>query len=120
MKSKNKKTVRKVLSSFKFYEEAFDTGKIISVKDGVALNKWANEQIRVITSTFLAKRFILMGWLIDKLELYRNKKLNTFWKDISFLLKNMGDTISVHRCFKQSIYIKFLNVLFLAIIINSV
>ena len=36
MKSKNKKTVRKVLSSFKFYEEALDTGKIISVKDGVA------------------------------------------------------------------------------------
>ena len=36
MKSKNKKTVRKVLSSFKFYEEALDTGKIFSVKDGVA------------------------------------------------------------------------------------
>jgi len=36
MKSKNKKIVRKVLSSFKFYEEALDTGKIISVKDGVA------------------------------------------------------------------------------------
>lgn len=36
MKNKNKKTVRKVLSSFKFYEEALDTGKIISVKDGVA------------------------------------------------------------------------------------
>ena len=33
---KNKKKVRKVLSSFKFYEEALDTGKIISVKDGVA------------------------------------------------------------------------------------
>jgi proton translocating ATP synthase F1 alpha subunit len=39
MKLKNKKRikkVRKVLSSFKFYEEALDTGKIISVKDGVA------------------------------------------------------------------------------------
>jgi F-type H+-transporting ATPase subunit alpha len=36
MKNKNKKIVRKVLSSFKFYEEALDTGKIISVKDGVA------------------------------------------------------------------------------------
>jgi len=41
-KSKNttkntlKKDVRKILSSFKFYEEALDTGKIISVKDGVA------------------------------------------------------------------------------------
>lgn len=31
-----KKTVRNVLKSFKFYEEALDTGKIISVKDGVA------------------------------------------------------------------------------------
>jgi proton translocating ATP synthase F1 alpha subunit len=36
MKQKNNKNVRKVLSSFKFYEEALDTGKIISVKDGVA------------------------------------------------------------------------------------
>jgi proton translocating ATP synthase F1 alpha subunit len=35
MKLKNKK-VRKILSSFKFYEEALDTGKITSVKDGVA------------------------------------------------------------------------------------
>jgi proton translocating ATP synthase F1 alpha subunit len=36
MKQKKNKNVRKVLSSFKFYEEALDTGKIISVKDGVA------------------------------------------------------------------------------------
>jgi len=36
MKQKRNKSVRKVLSSFKFYEEALDTGKIISVKDGVA------------------------------------------------------------------------------------
>jgi proton translocating ATP synthase F1 alpha subunit len=36
MKFKKKKTVRKALSSFIFYEEALDTGKIISVKDGVA------------------------------------------------------------------------------------
>jgi len=38
MKSKkfNKKKVRNVLSSFKFYEEALDIGKIVSVKDGVA------------------------------------------------------------------------------------
>jgi proton translocating ATP synthase F1 alpha subunit len=36
MKTKSKKSVKKVLSSFKFYEEALDTGKIISVKDGVA------------------------------------------------------------------------------------
>jgi proton translocating ATP synthase F1 alpha subunit len=36
MKSKKTKIVRKVLSSLKFYEEALDTGKIISVKDGVA------------------------------------------------------------------------------------
>jgi proton translocating ATP synthase F1 alpha subunit len=36
MKHFNKKKVRKALSSFIFYEEALDTGKIISVKDGVA------------------------------------------------------------------------------------
>jgi proton translocating ATP synthase F1 alpha subunit len=36
MIQKVKKNVRKVLSGFKFYEEALDTGKIISVKDGVA------------------------------------------------------------------------------------
>ena len=38
MKSKkfNKKKVRNVLSSFKFYEEAVDIGKFVSVKDGVA------------------------------------------------------------------------------------
>ena len=35
-KSTSKTNVRKILSSFKFYEEALDTGKIISVKDGVA------------------------------------------------------------------------------------
>jgi proton translocating ATP synthase F1 alpha subunit len=35
-KNTGKKNVRKILSSFKFYEEALDTGKIISVKDGVA------------------------------------------------------------------------------------
>lgn len=35
MKLVAKKKIRKVLSSFKFYEEALDTGKIISVKDGV-------------------------------------------------------------------------------------
>jgi len=34
--NKKKLSLRKVLSSFKFYEEALDTGKIISVKDGVA------------------------------------------------------------------------------------
>lgn len=31
-----KKNLRKVLSKFNFYEEALDTGTIISVKDGVA------------------------------------------------------------------------------------
>jgi proton translocating ATP synthase F1 alpha subunit len=36
MKQKINKKVRNVLSGFKFYEEALDTGKIISVKDGVA------------------------------------------------------------------------------------
>ena len=36
MKKLIKKNIRKVLTSFKFYEEALDTGKIISVKDGVA------------------------------------------------------------------------------------
>ena len=34
MKFKNKKTVRKVLLSFKFYEKALDTYKIISVRPG--------------------------------------------------------------------------------------
>ena len=36
MKPVVRKVVRKVLSSFKFYEEALETGRIISVKDGVA------------------------------------------------------------------------------------
>ena len=36
MKPAVQKVVRKVLSSFKFYEEALETGRIISVKDGVA------------------------------------------------------------------------------------
>jgi proton translocating ATP synthase F1 alpha subunit len=37
MKKKIKKiNIRNILSGFKFYEEALDTGKIISVKDGVA------------------------------------------------------------------------------------
>jgi proton translocating ATP synthase F1 alpha subunit len=36
LKKFNKKKVRNVLSSFKFYEEALDIGKIVSVKDGVA------------------------------------------------------------------------------------
>jgi F0F1-type ATP synthase alpha subunit len=36
MKPAVRKVVRKVLSSFKFYEEALETGRIISVKDGVA------------------------------------------------------------------------------------
>jgi proton translocating ATP synthase F1 alpha subunit len=36
MKKKNKKNIKKILSSFKFYEEALDKGNIISVKDGVA------------------------------------------------------------------------------------
>jgi len=31
-----RKNIRLILSSFKFYEQALDTGKIISVKDGVA------------------------------------------------------------------------------------
>lgn len=34
--TKIKKKLKKMLSSFKFYEKALDTGKIISVKDGVA------------------------------------------------------------------------------------
>ena len=32
----NNVIVRDILKKFKFYEEALDTGKIISVKDGVA------------------------------------------------------------------------------------
>ena len=36
MAKKKKKNLRKILSGFKFYEKALDTGKIISVKDGVA------------------------------------------------------------------------------------
>jgi proton translocating ATP synthase F1 alpha subunit len=35
-RQKNKVNIRNILSGFKFYEEALDTGKIISVKDGVA------------------------------------------------------------------------------------
>lgn len=35
-KKKTKSKLKKMLSSFKFYEKALDTGKIISVKDGVA------------------------------------------------------------------------------------
>ena len=87
MKSKNKKTVRKVLSSFKFYEEALDTGKkikitiankILACKILLVFNKSLAKSVRRGQSTILAKCYLLMGCLIEREVVRRKQKFNNF------------------------------------------
>jgi proton translocating ATP synthase F1 alpha subunit len=90
MITKVKKNVRKVLSGFKFYEEALDTGKIISVKDGVAK---VNGLVGVISGEMVHLGFSKLQGMVLSLE-HNTVSIVIFGNDT--LLKQ-GDL--VHRTF---------------------